>query len=70
MFYSIRHLTKFRYSAPVSESVMQLRMHPRSEGPQRCMNFQVTVTPRAGVRSYRDYLGNVVHHFDVPSAHR
>jgi transglutaminase-like putative cysteine protease len=22
------------------------------------------------VRSYRDYLGNVVHHFDVPSAHR
>jgi len=70
MFYSIRHLTKFRYSAPVSESVMELRMHPRSEGPQRCLNFQVTVTPRAGVRSYRDYLGNVVHHFDVPSAHR
>jgi transglutaminase-like putative cysteine protease len=70
MFYSIRHLTKFRYSAPVSESVMQLRMHPRSEGAQRCMNFQVTVTPRVGVRSYRDYLGNVVHHFDVPSAHR
>ena len=70
MFYSIRHLTKFRYSAAVSESVMQLRMHPRSEGPQRCLNFQVTVTPRAGVRSYRDYLGNVVHHFDVPSAHR
>jgi transglutaminase-like putative cysteine protease len=30
----------------------------------------VTVTPRSGVRSYRDYLGNVVHHFDVPSAHR
>jgi len=30
MFYSIRHLTKFRYSAPVSESVMELRMCPRS----------------------------------------
>ena len=70
MFYSIRHLTTVRYSAPVSESVMELRMHPRSEGAQRCLNFQVTVMPRAGVRSYRDYLGNVVHHFDVPSAHR
>jgi transglutaminase-like putative cysteine protease len=70
MFYSIRHLTKFRYSAPVSESVMELRMNPRSEGPQRCLSFQVNVTPRVGVRSYRDYLGNVVHHFDVPSAHR
>jgi transglutaminase-like putative cysteine protease len=70
MFYSIRHLTKFRYSAPVSESVMELRMNPRSEGPQRCLNFEVSVTPRVTVRSYRDYLGNVVHHFDVPSAHR
>jgi transglutaminase-like putative cysteine protease len=29
MFYSIRHLTRFRYSAPVSESIMELRMRPR-----------------------------------------
>jgi len=70
MFYSIRHLTKFRYSSPVSESIMELRMQPRSEGPQRCLSFQVTVTPRTRVQSYRDYLGNTVHHFDVPSAHR
>jgi transglutaminase-like putative cysteine protease len=70
MFYSIRHLTKFRYSAPVSESVMELRMHPRSEGAQRCLTFEVNVMPRASVRSYRDYLGNMVHHFDVPSPHR
>ena len=34
MFYSIRHVTRFRYSAPVRESVMELRMQPRSEGPQ------------------------------------
>jgi transglutaminase-like putative cysteine protease len=70
MFYSIRHLTKFRYSAAVSESIMELRMQPRSEGLQRCLSFQVEVTPRTRVQSYRDYLGNVVHHFDVPSPHR
>jgi len=70
MFYSIRHLTKFRYSSPVSESIMELRMQPRSEGSQRCLNFQVNVTPQTRVQSYRDYLGNIVHHFDVPSAHR
>jgi transglutaminase-like putative cysteine protease len=70
MFYSIRHLTKFRYSTPVSESMMELRMHPRSEGLQRCLNFQVNVTPRTRVQQYRDYMGNVVHHFDVPGAHR
>jgi transglutaminase-like putative cysteine protease len=70
MFYSIRHLTKFRYSASVSESIMELRMQPRSEGLQRCLSFQLDVAPRTRVQSYRDYLGNVVHHFDVPSAHR
>lgn len=70
MFYSIRHLTKFRYSEPVRESIMELRMNPRSEGSQRCLNFQVTITPRTRVHWYRDYLGNIVHHFDVPSAHK
>ena len=70
MFYSIRHLTKFRYSSPVSESTMELRMQPRSEGLQRCLSFQLNVTPRTQAHSYRDYLGNTVHHFDVPSAHR
>jgi transglutaminase-like putative cysteine protease len=34
------------------------------------MGFEVNVTPRARVQSYRDYLGNVVHHFDVPGSHR
>ncbi|HUA61615.1 MAG TPA: transglutaminase family protein [Verrucomicrobiae bacterium] len=70
MFYNIRHLTRFRYSTPVRESLMELRMHPRSEGPQRCLGFEVTVSPRTRLQSYRDYLGNVVHHFDVPGPHR
>ena len=30
-FYSIRHLTRFRYSRPISESIMETRMHPRSD---------------------------------------
>ncbi|HTR34593.1 MAG TPA: transglutaminase family protein [Bryobacteraceae bacterium] len=70
MYYSIRHLTKFRYSSPVSESIMEARMQPRSEGPQRCLSFQLAVHPRRRVYSYRDYLGNTVHHFDVPGHHR
>jgi transglutaminase-like putative cysteine protease len=70
MYYSIRHLTKFRYSAHVSESLMEARMQPRSDGPQRCLTFQLMVHPRARVQSYRDYLGNTVHHFDVPGRHK
>jgi transglutaminase-like putative cysteine protease len=69
MFYSIRHLTKFRYRTPVSESVMETRMHPRSEGNQRCLTFHLSVSPRCRAFSYRDYLGNHVHHFDIPGQH-
>jgi transglutaminase-like putative cysteine protease len=70
MFYTIRHQTKFRYSAAVSESLMELRMQPRTEGPQRCLSFQLSITPKTRVHLYRDYLGNIVHHFDVPGQHR
>ncbi len=70
MYYSIRHVTKFRYSAHVSESLMEARMQPRSDGAQRCLSFQLKVQPKARVQSYRDYLGNTVHHFDVPGRHK
>ncbi len=70
MFYSIHHLTKFRYSGPVSESIMELRMQPRTEGNQRCLSCQITVSPRTRIAWYRDYVGNTVHHFDVPGPHR
>jgi transglutaminase-like putative cysteine protease len=70
MFYTIRHLTRFRYESPVSESLMEVRMHPRTEGSQRCLSFQLSVDPRARVNVYRDYLGNSVHHFDVPGKHK
>ncbi len=69
MYYSIRHLTKFRYAAPVSESIMETRMHPRSDAYQRCLTFQLSVTPRCRVFSYRDHLANHVHHFDIPGQH-
>jgi len=69
MFYSIRHVTKFQYSGPVSESLMEVRMHPRSEMNQRCLTFQLSVSPRTSVTSYRDYLGNTIYHFDVPGLH-
>ena len=69
MFYSIKHLTKFHYASPVSESVMEARMHPRSEGNQRCLTFHLAVSPRCRVFAYRDHAGNNIHHFDIPGQH-
>lgn len=68
-FYAVRHLTKFLYSRPVSESVMETRMHPRSDSNQRCLTFSLSVSPRCRVFSYRDHLGNQIQHFDIPGEH-
>jgi transglutaminase-like putative cysteine protease len=69
MFYSIRHITRFRYTAPVRESVMELRMQPRSEGPQTLRSFQIATSPRAQLYAYTDHLGNAVYHFNVLRSH-
>lgn len=67
--YVIRHTSRFAYSAPISESMMELRMQPRGDERQRCLRFELTTQPRARVFAYQDSLGNVVHHFDIPGRH-
>ena len=69
-YYSIQHLTSFDYAHSVSESAMEMRMQPRSDSNQRCLTFSLSVSPRCRVFSYRDHLGNHIHHFDIPGEHR
>ena len=69
MLYAIRHFTRYRYGHSVWQSMMEVRMHPRSEGNQRCFVFQLSVNPRARIFGYTDSYGNLVHHFDLPSRH-
>lgn len=69
MYYNIRHVTRFRYSAPISESIMEVRIQPRSENNQHCLDFRLHTSPRAHIMSYRGEFGNRVHHFDVPNYH-
>jgi transglutaminase-like putative cysteine protease len=68
-YFSIRHVTRYRYSAPIRESGMQLYMQPRSEGAQFLRSFQITTNPRAQLFAYTDHLGNAVYHFDIPQEH-
>lgn len=69
MQYLVRHVTRFRYSAPITESVMEVRLQPRQESTQQCLSFDLTTTPGAHIMSNRDYLGNTVHHFSIPRSH-
>jgi transglutaminase-like putative cysteine protease len=69
LIYSVRHTTTFLYEPAVRESVMEVRMHPRSEAPQRCLSFRLDVSPAANITQYRDFSGNTVHHFDIAGSH-
>jgi transglutaminase-like putative cysteine protease len=69
MMYTIKHLTRFRYSAPITESVMEVRMQPRRDELQHCLSFELTTQPPTRITVSRDYLGNIVHHFDVLRPH-
>lgn len=70
MYYSIQHVTRFIYSAPITESMMEVRMQPRTEGVQHCQSFKLSVNPNARINEYRDYNGNMIHTFDIPGQHR
>jgi len=67
--YSICHVTRFAYSGSISESMMEVRMQPRSDEGQRCLRFELVTQPRSRIFAYRDSRGNTVHHFDIPSRH-
>jgi transglutaminase-like putative cysteine protease len=67
--YTIHHVTKFSYETPVRESVMEVRMQPRTEGSQRCVRFGLSTAPASRVRMYDDRDGNTVHHFNIPGRH-
>lgn len=68
--YHIQHLTRFRYSQPVSESVIEIQMQPRSEGSQRCLYFHLQTQPQARPNHFLDYSNNIVHFFDIPTHHQ
>jgi transglutaminase-like putative cysteine protease len=69
VIYSVRHTTTFRYEPAVRESIMEVRLQPRSDGEQRCLNFALNVDPSANVMQYKDFMGNTVHHFDIAGSH-
>jgi transglutaminase-like putative cysteine protease len=69
MYYTVRHTTRFTYDSPISESVMEARMQPRSEAAQRCIHFGLSTTPASRVMMYQDHDGNIVHHFNIPGRH-
>lgn len=69
MLLSIQHKTELSYAEPISESVMELRMMPRTDAQQTLRNFGLAVGPVAPVFEHLDWQGNRAHHFSIVDVH-
>ncbi|MFZ6655737.1 transglutaminase family protein [Undibacterium sp. TJN19] len=63
----IRHQTIYRYSAPLTYTIQQLRLTPRAEILQHAISWQIKV---AGIRHpYTDAYGNQSHMLTITGPH-
>lgn len=69
MLLSIHHKTELTYAEPITESVMELRMMPRSDSRQTLRSFDLAVGPEAPVFQHLDWQGNRAHHFSIVDVH-
>jgi transglutaminase-like putative cysteine protease len=65
----ITHSTRYRYSAPIAETVMEVRLRPMDGNGQRCTNFRLELSHGVKPRMYLDGYGNNVHYFNLVRPH-
>jgi transglutaminase-like putative cysteine protease len=65
----IVHATRYRYSGPIAETVMEVRLRPMDGNGQRCLEFDLEISSGIEPRAYRDGYGNNVHYFNVVRPH-
>jgi transglutaminase-like putative cysteine protease len=65
----IVHSTRYRYSGPIAETVMEVRLRPMDGNGQRCLDFKLELSHGVKARSYVDGFGNHVHYFNLVRPH-
>ncbi len=69
--YSVEHLTRYAYTAPVSQSWQLARLTPRGSGWQTLLSHALHIEPKPDARhDTLDSFGNHVTHFSLHGAHR
>jgi transglutaminase-like putative cysteine protease len=69
MFVEIEHTLSLAYDAYIRESFLELRMQPKTTADQTLQSFVLAVGPPTKIARYRDWNGNVVHHFTIVHFH-
>jgi transglutaminase-like putative cysteine protease len=70
MIYEVRHVTTYRYEAPVASSRCALRLLPRSDAGQIVHDCGLDIAPAPAVRSeLTDFFGNRTVHAQIETPH-
>ncbi len=69
MLIEIVHETDFHYSESVTESYLELRLTPLTDGSQHLLQHRRRSAPTRPIREYVDAYGNVVAYLNVPNGH-
>ncbi|MBF0423629.1 MAG: transglutaminase family protein [Magnetococcales bacterium] len=70
MRYLVSHTTRYHYPEPVTLCHNRVQLQPVERDNQRCLKFQLRVTPEPGlVRTFQDFFGNWIHYFEIHKAH-
>jgi transglutaminase-like putative cysteine protease len=67
--YHVRHITKYQYPLPVTDSANQIILRPLSNEFQEVKNHKITVFPNAAIDYFLDYIGNSVGVFTIIQPH-
>jgi len=67
MLLSIRHETVYRYTAPISYTIQQLRLSPRVESQQRTLSWQIGC--EGSRHAFIDAYGNLSHMLTITGLH-
>ena len=65
----VRHLTRFLYHGPVTDSFNETRLQPVTDELQTCESFSLRIDPGAPTRNYQDFYRNRIHYFEVQRPH-
>jgi transglutaminase-like putative cysteine protease len=67
--YHIKHVTKYSYPSPVTDSANQIILSPPSDAYQEMICHEIRITPNTSIDSFYDYFGNKVGVFSIIHPH-
>jgi transglutaminase-like putative cysteine protease len=67
--FQIKHITRYTYQSPVTDSVNQIMLYPQEDERQQVNNHQLTVTGNPSIETFNDHFGNRLGIFTLVDPH-